>query len=188
MTIRIHNWQKEIKVHKTCKHIHNDKKERTKRTSLHRNTSLHFTTLHTTTLHSLTFTLCCSSNIPHPERIAGCPAPDLQQPATKASHTIGGNNTYILELLLMGIEVPETCFAYYKCNKPFIGIWLVFLLYAYATLDGQTYIKFLCNTTYCSYTATVVALARLNVTLYALPVVLLPITFGVTIIVLSAGM
>ena len=24
-----------------------------------------------------------SSNIPHPERIAGCPAPDLQQPPTK---------------------------------------------------------------------------------------------------------
>ena len=37
-----------------------------------------------------------SSNIPHPERIAGCPAPDLQQPATKASHTIGGNNTHIV--------------------------------------------------------------------------------------------
>jgi hypothetical protein len=35
-----------------------------------------------------------SSNIPHPERIAGCPALDLQQPATKASHTIGGTNTH----------------------------------------------------------------------------------------------
>ena len=38
----------------------------------------------------------CLRNIPHPERIAGCPAPDLQQPATKASHTIGGNNTHIV--------------------------------------------------------------------------------------------
>jgi hypothetical protein len=36
------------------------------------------------------------SNIPHPEHIAGCPAPDLQQPANKASHTIGGNNTHIV--------------------------------------------------------------------------------------------
>ena len=35
-----------------------------------------------------------SSNIPHSGRIAGCPAPDLQQPATKASHTIGRNNTH----------------------------------------------------------------------------------------------
>ena len=47
-------------------------------------------------------------NIPHPERIADCPVPALQQPATKASHTIGGN-TYSLEVLMMGIEVPETC-------------------------------------------------------------------------------
>ena len=36
-----------------------------------------------------------SSNIPHSVRIAGCPAPNLQQPATKASHTIGSNNTHI---------------------------------------------------------------------------------------------
>ena len=38
-----------------------------------------------------------SSNIPHPERIVSCPAPDLQQPATKASHIIGGNNTHIVK-------------------------------------------------------------------------------------------
>ena len=37
-----------------------------------------------------------SSNIPHSAHIACCPAPDLQQPATKASHTIGGNNTHIV--------------------------------------------------------------------------------------------
>ena len=35
-----------------------------------------------------------SSNVLHSGRIAGCPAPDLKQPATKASHTIGGNNTH----------------------------------------------------------------------------------------------
>ena len=49
-----------------------------------------------------------SSNTPHPERITGCPAPDLRQPATKASNNIGGNNTQSLELLMMGIDVPET--------------------------------------------------------------------------------
>jgi hypothetical protein len=37
-----------------------------------------------------------SRNIPHPGRIACCPASHLQQPATKASHNIGGNNTYIV--------------------------------------------------------------------------------------------
>ena len=52
---------------------------------------------------------CCSSNISHPGRITSCPAPDLQQPVTKASHAIGGNNTHSLELLMMGIEVPEIC-------------------------------------------------------------------------------
>jgi hypothetical protein len=48
---------------------------------------------------SSTKSTCCStksSNIPHPGRIAACPAPDLQQPATKATHTIGGNNIYIV--------------------------------------------------------------------------------------------
>ena len=50
-----------------------------------------------------------SSNIPHPRRIACCSAPHLQPPATRASHTVGGNNTHSLELLMMGIEVPETC-------------------------------------------------------------------------------
>jgi len=59
---------------------------------------------------------CCSSNIPHPESIACCSAPDLQQPATKASHTIGGNNTYSIELLMIGIEVEH------RCKKPFSGI------------------------------------------------------------------
>ena len=42
---------------------------------------------------------------------------------------------------MMDIEVPKTCWAYYKCNKPFSAIKLVFLLYAYATMHGQTHIK-----------------------------------------------
>jgi hypothetical protein len=65
-----------------------------------------------------------SSNNPHPGHMTFCPAPDLRPQATKASHTMGGNNTHIrsLELLVMGIEVPETCWVYYKCNKSFSGI------------------------------------------------------------------
>ena len=51
-----------------------------------------------------------SSNIPHPERIADCPAPDLQQQATKhCTPQVAVTHTYSLELLMMGIEVPETC-------------------------------------------------------------------------------
>ena len=49
-----------------------------------------------------------SCNIPHHERIAGCPAPDLQQPANKASHTIGGNNTHV---------VSNSWWWTYKCPK-----------------------------------------------------------------------
>jgi len=42
---------------------------------------------------------------------------------------------------MMNIKVPETCCAYYNCNKPFSGIELVFLLYAYATMREQTHGK-----------------------------------------------
>jgi len=37
--------------------------------------------------------------------------------SNQALHTIGGNNRHSLELLMMVVEVPETCWAYYKCNK-----------------------------------------------------------------------
>ena len=40
---------------------------------------------------------------------------------------------------MMGIEVPERFWAYYKCNKPFSGIQLVFFfLYAYFAYVGST--------------------------------------------------
>jgi len=54
---------------------------------------------------------CWRSGAGQPVMRSGCPAPDLQQPTTKAPHIIGGNNTHIysLELLMMGIEMPETC-------------------------------------------------------------------------------
>ena len=35
---------------------------------------------------------------------------------------------------MMGIEVPETCRAYHKCNKAFSDIYLVFLLYVTVNL------------------------------------------------------
>ena len=47
-------------------------------------------------------------NIPHTGRIACCPVPDLRQPATKALHTIGGNNTHI---------VSSSWWWAYKCPK-----------------------------------------------------------------------
>jgi len=50
----------------------------------------------------------CSSSFPHPGRIACCPAPDRRPPATKALHTIWGNNTSI---------VSSSWWWTYKCPK-----------------------------------------------------------------------
>ena len=50
----------------------------------------------------------CSSSFHHPGRIACCPAPDRQPPATKALHTICGNNTSI---------VSSSWWWAYKCTK-----------------------------------------------------------------------
>jgi len=50
----------------------------------------------------------CSSSFPHPGRIACCPAPDRRPPATKALHTICGNNTSI---------VSSSWWWAYKCPK-----------------------------------------------------------------------
>ena len=55
--------------------------------------------------------------------------PDKQQPST--AHHRWQIHAYGLELLMMGIEVPETCWAYHKCNKEYSDIKLVFLLHAY---------------------------------------------------------
>ena len=49
-----------------------------------------------------------SSRFPHPGRIACCPAPDRRPPATKALHTICGNNTSI---------VSSSWWWAYKCTK-----------------------------------------------------------------------
>jgi hypothetical protein len=46
--------------------------------------------------------------------------PDNQQPST--AHHRRQIHTYSLELLMMGIEVPETCGAYHKCNKAYSDI------------------------------------------------------------------
>ena len=52
--------------------------------------------------HPQSATLSCSSSFLHPGRIACCPAPNSRPPATKALHTICGNNTSICKLFLFG--------------------------------------------------------------------------------------
>jgi len=49
----------------------------------------------------------------------------------------------ILELLMMGIVVPETCWASNKiCNKNLCCIWLAFYFHILTTMHGQNHIKF----------------------------------------------
>ena len=69
--------------------------------------------------------------VQHPSSWTHTLLPCTWSPTTsnQALHTIGGNNTYSLELLMMVLEVPETCLAYHKCNKAF-SYMLGFILYA----------------------------------------------------------
>ena len=54
-------------------------------------------------------------------------APNLQPTANQERNDQRGNQHYIRELLMMGIVVPETCWAYKKYNK-ISGILLDFIL------------------------------------------------------------
>jgi hypothetical protein len=59
-----------------------------------------------------------SCNIPLSGRTPCCPAPDPRQTAAEHGTLWAANtHTFSLEFLMMGIEVPETCWAYHKYNK-----------------------------------------------------------------------
>ena len=59
---------------------------------------------------------------------ASLTAPNLQPTANQERNDQCGNQQYSRELLMMDIEVPETCLAYKKYNKIISGIYLVFIL------------------------------------------------------------
>jgi hypothetical protein len=61
-------------------------------------------------------------SIPLPGRTPCCPEPYPRQSAAKTAHHRRQIHTYSLELLMMGIDVPETCWAYHKCNKAYSDI------------------------------------------------------------------
>ena len=52
---------------------------------------------------------CCTYHIPLPGLTACCLTPESRQPATKHCTPWAVVTQYSLELLMMGIEVPETC-------------------------------------------------------------------------------
>ena len=59
-------------------------------------------------------------HVQHPSSWTHTLLPCTWPPTTsgQALHTIGGSSIHIvIELLMMGIQVTETCCAYHKCNK-----------------------------------------------------------------------
>jgi len=57
-----------------------------------------------------------------PGHYSSLTAPNLQPTANQERNDPCGNQHYSRELLMMGIVVPETCWAYKKYNKIIIGI------------------------------------------------------------------
>jgi len=68
--------------------------------------------------------LCRSS----PEHYSILTAPNLQPTANQERNDQCGNQHYSRELLMLGILVPETCWAYKKYNKIISGMYLAFIL------------------------------------------------------------
>ena len=57
-----------------------------------------------------------------PGHYSSLTAPNLQPTANQGRNDQCGNQPYSRELLMMGILVPETCWAYKKYNKIISGI------------------------------------------------------------------
>ena len=70
-------------------------------------------------------TICYSLQ---PENYSSLPAPNFQPTATQEPDGLSGNKHYTRELLMKGIAVPETCWAYRKYNKTINSIELVLIL------------------------------------------------------------
>jgi len=58
----------------------------------------------------------------HPGHYSSLPAPNFQTTANQDRNDQNGNQHHSRELLMMGIIIPETCWAYKKYNKIINGI------------------------------------------------------------------
>jgi len=64
---------------------------------------------------------------PQPGHYSSLTAPNIQPTASQERNDQCGNQHYSRELLMMGIVVPETCWAYKKCNKIISDTYLDFI-------------------------------------------------------------
>ena len=74
--------------------------------------------------------LLCPSLVAHVYNVdySSLPTPNFQPTANQERDDQCGNQHYSGELLMMGIVVPETCWAYKKYNKTISSIQLVLIL------------------------------------------------------------
>jgi len=78
----------------------------------------------------VSFLVCCRSKVRcgQPGHYPSLTARNLQPTANQERNDQCGNQHCSRELLMMGIVVPETWWAYKKYNKIISGIYLVFIL------------------------------------------------------------
>ena len=79
----------------------------------------------------VSFLVCCRLEVVselQPGHYSSLNAPNLQPTANQERNDQCGNQQHSRELLMMGIVVPETCWAYKKYNEIISGIQLVFIL------------------------------------------------------------
>ena len=91
-----------------------------------------------------------------------CPVCWLQ-PANLLYNTTGSNDLYnTLELLMMGIMVPETCWASSKiCNKNYL-LHLVGILFPHINDDARSKPHHICTQQYLTYVSVPVTYIQIN--------------------------
>jgi len=93
----------------------------------------------------VSFFLCCRLEVSfslQPGKYSNLTVTNLQPTANQERNDQYGNQHYRRELLMMGIVVPETCWAYKKYNKIIIGIQLVFYSSVVTMMHGPINIIF----------------------------------------------
>jgi len=83
-----------------------------------------------------------------PRHYSSLTAPNLQPTANQERNDQCGNQHHSRELLMMGIVMPETCWAYKKYNKIISGIYLVFYSSVITMMHGPINIR--CSATLCA--------------------------------------
>jgi len=98
----------------------------------------------------VSFLVCCRLEVRcgvesrlQPGHYSSLTAPNLQPTANQERNDQCGNQHHSRELLMMGMVMPETCWAYMKFNKIKSGIYLVFYSSVITMIHDPTNIRLL---------------------------------------------